>query len=215
MTAFNSDFQIPHVIPVSVVYALPDSDDEEEADRKVWDAEDAAGDESGSESGALRPGSSTRPLQKTQTVPSSLVKAEGTSHSASASTSKPGGTIHVKKEGATSVKTPVTSTTPNCPTPKAAYSGAPSSAAAPPTPEAKHLFDDKRLPDASSKTSRKCPQVEIHTQGRPPSVETKQLEQKPPKRGRDPEAGSSRKAAKSHAGALPPAGERPWLTVEA
>jgi hypothetical protein len=166
---------------VPVVYALPDSEDEEEADRKVGDAEDAAGDESGSESGALRPGSSARPPQKTQSVPSSLAKAEGTSHSASASTSKPGGTIHVKKEGAASIKTPATSTTPNRPTPKATYCGAPSSAAAPPTSEAKHLFDDELLPEASSKTSCKRPHVEIHTQGRPPSVETEQLEQKPPK----------------------------------
>ncbi|KAJ7824017.1 hypothetical protein B0H14DRAFT_3469631 [Mycena olivaceomarginata] len=207
-TAFNSDFQIPHVVPVPVVYALPESDDEEEADRKVGDAEYAAGDESGSESGALRPGSSTRLLQSTQTVPSSLAKAEGSSKSASASTSKPGGTIHVKKEGAASVKTPATSTTPNRPTPRAAYRGAPSSAAAPPTPEAKQLFDDELLPNSSSKTSRKRPQVEIHTQGRPPSVETERLEQKPPKRGRDPDATTSRKAAKAHAAALPPAGER-------
>jgi hypothetical protein len=168
-------------VPLPVAYALPESDDEEEADRKVADAEYAAGDESGSESGALRPGSSTRPLQSTQTVPSLLAKAEGSSKSASASTSKPGGTIHVKKEGAASVKTPATSTTPNRPTPRAAYRGAPSSAAAPPTPEAKQLFDDELLPNSSSKTSRKRPQVEIHTQGRPPSVETERLEQKPPK----------------------------------
>jgi hypothetical protein len=166
---------------VPTVYALPDSEDEEEADRKVGDAEDTAGDESGSESGTLRPGSSTRPLQTTQTVPSSLAKAEGTSHSASASTSKPGGTIHVKKEGAASGKTPATSTTPNRPAPRAAYRGAPSSTAAPPSPEAKHLFDDERLPDSSSKAGRKHPQVEIHTQGRPPSVETERPEQKPPK----------------------------------
>jgi hypothetical protein len=166
---------------VPVVYALPKSDDEEEADRKVGDAEYAAGDESGSESGALHPGSSTRPLQSTQTVPSSLAKAEGTSKSASASTSKPGGTIHVKKDGAASGKTPATSTTPNRPAPKPAYRGAPSSTAAPPSPEAKHLFDDERLPEASSKAVHKHPQVEIHMQGRPPSVETERLEQKPPK----------------------------------
>jgi hypothetical protein len=163
---------------VPVVYALPESDEEEEADWKVGDAEYAAGDESGSESGALCPGSSTRPLQSTQTVPSSLAKAEGTSKSASASTSKPGGTIHVKKDGAASGKTPAKSTTPNRPMPRAAYRGAP---AAPPSPEAKHLFDDERLPEASSKSGRKHPQVEIYTQGRPPSVEAEQLEQKPPK----------------------------------
>ncbi|KAJ7861671.1 hypothetical protein B0H14DRAFT_3445142 [Mycena olivaceomarginata] len=211
-TAFNSDFQIPHVVPVPTVYSLPDSDDEEEADRKVGDAEDAAGDESGSESGALRPGSSARLTRKTQPAPSSPTKAEGSSKSASASTSKPGGTIHVKKEGAASVKTPATSMTLNRPMPKPAYRGAPSSTAAPPTPEAKQLFDDELLPDSSSKTGRKRPQVEIYTQGRPPSLETEQLEQKPPKarlpRGRDPEANSSRKAAKAHAAALPPAGER-------
>jgi hypothetical protein len=65
--------------------------------------------------------------------------------------------------------------------PKAAYRGAPSSTAALPSPEAKHLFDDERLPEAPSKAGRKRPQVEIHTQGRPPSVETERLEQKPPK----------------------------------
>ncbi|KAJ7737476.1 hypothetical protein B0H14DRAFT_2638743 [Mycena olivaceomarginata] len=128
-------------------------------------------------------------------------------------TSKPGGTIHVKKDGAASGKTPATSTTPNRPTPRAAYRGAPSSTAAPPSPEAKHLFDEERLPDSSSKAGRKRPQVEIHTQGRPPSVETERPEQKPPKRGRDPEAEASRKAAKAHAAALPPAGERPMLEV--
>jgi hypothetical protein len=69
----------------------------------------------------------------------------------------------------------------NRPMPKPAYRGAPSSTAAPPTPEAKQLFDDELLPDSSSKTGRKRPQVEIYTQGRPPSVETEQLEQKPPK----------------------------------
>ncbi|KAJ7817379.1 hypothetical protein B0H14DRAFT_3474701 [Mycena olivaceomarginata] len=188
-TAFNSDFQIPHVVPVPTVYSLPDSDDEEEADRKVGDAEGCCGG-------------------RTQPAPSSPTKAEGSSKSASASTSKPGGTIHVKKEGAASVKTPATSMTLNRPMPKPAYRGAPSSTAALPTPEAKQLFDDELLPDSSSKTGRKRPQVEIYTQGRPPSVETEQLEQKPPKRGRDPEANSSRKAAKAHAAALPPAGER-------
>jgi hypothetical protein len=105
---------------VPTVYSLPDSDEEEEADRKVGDAEDAAGDESGSESGALRPGSSARLTRKTQPAPSSMTKAEGSSKSVSASTSKPGGTIHVKKEGAASVKTPATSMTPNRPTPRAA-----------------------------------------------------------------------------------------------
>jgi hypothetical protein len=181
MTAFNSDFQIPHIIPVPVVYTLPESDDEEEADRKVGNAEDAAGDESGSESGALHPGSSARLTHKTHPAPSSSANAEVSSKSASASTSKPGGTIHVKKEGATSGKTPATSTTLNRPTPRAAYRGAPSSTAAPPSPEAKHLFDDERLPEASSKADRKRPQVEIYTQGRPPSVEAEQLEQKAPK----------------------------------
>jgi hypothetical protein len=166
-------------VPVPVVYTLPESDEEEEADRKVVDAEEAVGDGSGSELGAFHPGSSTRPTRKTQPAPSSLTKSEGASKSTSASTSKPGGTIHVKKEGAASVKTPATSTPPNRPTPKAAYRGAPSSAAAPPTPEAKYLFDDEHLPDASSKAGRKRPQVEIHTQGRPPSVEVEQLEQKP------------------------------------
>ncbi|KAJ7788600.1 hypothetical protein B0H14DRAFT_3503997 [Mycena olivaceomarginata] len=189
-TAFNSDFQIPHVVTVPVVYSLPDSEDEEEADRKVGNAEDAAGDESGSESGARRPGSTTRPLQTTRTASSSSAKAAGFSHSTSASTSKPGGTIH------------------NRPTPKALYRGAPSSAAAPPSPEAKPLFDDERLPATSSKSGCHRPQVELHTQGRPPSVETERPEQKPPKRSRDPKAGSSRKSAKAHAGALPPAGER-------
>jgi hypothetical protein len=166
---------------VPTVYSLPDSDEEEEADRKVGDAEDAAGDESGSESGALRPGSSARLTLKTQPAPSSPMKAEGSSMSASASTSKPGGTIHVKKDGAASGKTPATSTTLNCPMPKPAYRGAPSSTAAPPSPEAKHLFNDERLPDSSSKAGCKRPRVEIHTQGRPPSVETERLEQKPPK----------------------------------
>jgi hypothetical protein len=66
----------------------------------------------------------------------------------------------------------------NCPTPRAAYRGAPSSATVPPTPEVKQLFDDERLPNASSKTFRKPPQVEIHTQGQPPSMEAEQLEQK-------------------------------------
>ncbi|KAJ7343708.1 hypothetical protein DFH08DRAFT_810266 [Mycena albidolilacea] len=192
-TAFNSDFQIPHVVPVPTVYSLPDSDDEEEADRKVADAEEAAGDESGSELGVLRPGSSARLTHKTQPAPSSTTKAEGSSKSVSASTSKPGGTIHVKKEGAASVKTPATPTAQNRPVPKPAYCGTPSSTAA-------HF-----LP---SKAGRKCPQVEIHTQGRPPSVETERPEQKPPKRGRDPDTTSSRKAAKAHAAALPPAGER-------
>jgi hypothetical protein len=168
-------------VPVPVVYVLSESDDEEEADRKVGNAEYAAGDESGSESGALRPGSSTRPLQSTQTVPSSPAKAEGTSHSASTSTSKPGGTIHVKKDGAASGKNPATPTAQNRPMPKPVYRGAPSSTAAPPSPEAKHLFDDERLPDTSSTAGRKRPQVELHTQGRPPSVETERLEQKPPK----------------------------------
>ncbi|KAJ7824995.1 hypothetical protein B0H14DRAFT_3468907, partial [Mycena olivaceomarginata] len=190
-TAFNSDFQIPHVVPVPVVYALPDSEDEEEADRQVGDAEDAAGDESGSESGAFRPGSSTRPSRKTQPASSSTTNAEGSSKSASASTSKPGGTIHVKKEGAASLKTPATPTAQNRPAPKAALPWCPF-----------------RLPDSSSKAGHIRPQVEIHTQGRPPSVETERPEQKPPKRGRDPDTTSSRKAAKAHAAALPPAGER-------
>ncbi|KAJ7683920.1 hypothetical protein B0H14DRAFT_3534891 [Mycena olivaceomarginata] len=177
-----------HVVPVPTVYSLPDSDDEEEADRKVGDAEDAAGDES---------------------APSSPTKAEGSSKSASASTSKPGGTIHVKKEGAASVKTPATSMTLTVPCPSRPIAGAPSSTAAPPTPEAKQLFDDELLPDSSSKPASKRPQVEIYTQGRPPSLETEQLEQKHQRhRGRDPEANSSRKAAKAHAAALPPAGER-------
>ncbi|KAJ7797738.1 hypothetical protein B0H14DRAFT_2618593, partial [Mycena olivaceomarginata] len=97
------------------------------------------GDESGSESGAFRPGSSTRPSRKTQPASSSTTNAEGSSKSASASTSKPGGTIHVKKEGAAILKTPATPTAQNRPTPKAAYRGAPSSTVAPPSPEAKHL----------------------------------------------------------------------------
>ncbi|KAJ7328915.1 hypothetical protein DFH08DRAFT_967300 [Mycena albidolilacea] len=212
-TAFTANFQIPHVVPVPTVYALPESDDEKAADRKVGDAEEAVGDESGSELGAFRPGSSTCPTRKTQPAPSSMTKSEGTSKSASASTSKPGGTIRVKKEGAASGKTPTTPTASNRPTPKVAYRGAATSITAPPTPEAKHLFDDERLPDASRKTSCKHPQVEIHTQGRPPSVDAEQLEQKPPKRGREPEAKSSRKSSKGHAAALPPAGERPMLKV--
>ncbi|KAJ7654900.1 hypothetical protein B0H14DRAFT_3540763, partial [Mycena olivaceomarginata] len=159
-TAFNSDFQIPHVVPVPVVYALPESDDEEEADRKVGDAEYAAGDD--------QPKQSLRRWRRLRAPPSPPALPRP----------NPGGTIHVKKEGAASVKTPATSTTPNRPTPRAAYRGAPSSAAAPPTPEAKQLFDDELLPNSSSKTSRKRPQVEIHTQGRPPSVETERLEQK-------------------------------------
>jgi hypothetical protein len=65
--------------------------------------------------------------------------------------------------------------------PKPAYRGTPSSTAAPLFSEVKHLFDDERLPEASSKAGRKRPQVEIHTQGRPPSVETERPEQKPPK----------------------------------
>jgi hypothetical protein len=89
---------------VPVVYALPDSEDEEEVDRKMGDA--AAGDESGSELGTLRLSSSTRPTCKTQPASSSTTNAEGSSKSASASTSKPGGTIHVKKDGAAGGKTP-------------------------------------------------------------------------------------------------------------
>ncbi|KAJ7681309.1 hypothetical protein B0H14DRAFT_3535844 [Mycena olivaceomarginata] len=178
-TAFNSDFQIPHV---------------EEADRKVGDAEDAAGDESGSELGALRPGSSARLTRKTQPAPSSTTKAEDSSKSASASTSKPGGTIHVKKEGAASVKTPAT------PKPSHAQGG---------LLQCPFLFDGELLPDSSSKTSRKRPQVEIYTQGRPPSVETEQLEQKPPKRGRDPEASSSAKLPSRTPGPFHPLGSAP------
>jgi hypothetical protein len=104
---------------VPTVYALPDSEDEEEADRKVGTAEEAARDKSG----ALRPDPSARLTCKTQTAPLSMMNAEGASKSASASTSKTGGTIHIKKEGAASVKTPTTSTTPNRPTPRAAYCG--------------------------------------------------------------------------------------------
>jgi hypothetical protein len=143
--------------------------------------EDAAGDESGSESGALCPGSCTRPTCKTQPASLSTTNAEGSSKSTSASMSKPGGTIHVKKDGAASGKTPAMPTTSNCPMPKAAYRSAPLSTAAPPSPEAKHLFDDERLPEAPSKAGRKRPQVEIHMQGRPPSMESERLEQKPPK----------------------------------
>ncbi|KAJ7787131.1 hypothetical protein B0H14DRAFT_3505935 [Mycena olivaceomarginata] len=141
-------------------------------------------------------------LAPTQPAPSSLVKSEGASKSASTSTSKPRGTIHVKKEGAASGKTPATPTALSHPTPKATYHSAPSSVAASPTPDAKHLFNDECLPDSSSKTSHQHPQVELHTQSRPPSVETEQLEQK------------SSKAAKVHAAALPPAGERPMRDVD-
>ncbi|KAJ7318051.1 hypothetical protein DFH08DRAFT_820073 [Mycena albidolilacea] len=212
-TAFTTDFQIPHVVPVPTVYVLPESEDEQEADRKVVDAEEAVGDESGSESGAFRPGSSTRPTRKTQPAPLSTTKSEGASKSTSASTSKPGGTIRVKKEGAASGKTPATPMAQSRPTPKALYRGAPSSAASPPVPEAKHLFDYNHLPDTSGKTPRQRPQVELHTQGRPPSMETEQIEQKSAKCGRDPEVGSSRKAAKAYTAALSPAGERPMLKV--
>ncbi|KAJ7871816.1 hypothetical protein B0H14DRAFT_3439252 [Mycena olivaceomarginata] len=191
-TAFDSDFQIPHVLPVPMVYTLPDSDEEEEADRKVRNAEEATGDESGSESGALRPDTTSCPTRKTQPAPLSMTKSEGTSKSTSASTSKPGGTMHVKKEGAASGKTLVPPTTPNTPHPRRP-------SAVPPRPP---------------KTSRQCPQVELHTQGRPPSVETERLEQKPPKRGHEPEAESSRKYSKAHAAALPPAGEHPMCDVD-
>ncbi|KAJ7788902.1 hypothetical protein B0H14DRAFT_3503657 [Mycena olivaceomarginata] len=213
-TAFNSDFQIPHIVPVPMVYSLPDSDDEEEADRKVGDAEEAVGDESGSESGAFRPGSSTRPTRKTQPAPSSPTKSKGASKSTSASTSKPGATIHVKKEGAASGKILAMPTAQSRPTPKATYHGAVTSTAVSSTPPADRLFDDERLAGPSSQsTSRRCPQVDIHTQGRSPSVEAERLEQKSSKRSRDPEADSSRKSSKAHAAAFPPTGERPTLKV--
>jgi hypothetical protein len=57
-TTFSSDFQIPHVKVMPVAYTLPNSDNEEEADREVGSEEEAEGDMPESESGTLHTGSS-------------------------------------------------------------------------------------------------------------------------------------------------------------
>ncbi|KAJ7690948.1 hypothetical protein B0H14DRAFT_2652201 [Mycena olivaceomarginata] len=112
---------IPHVELVPVAYTLSDSDEEEEEeDREVGKEGEAEGNASENESGALRTGSSARPTQKTQTVPSSMAKSEGTLSLPSASTSKPR-TIFVKKDGGSSGKAPKTSAKQEHPKPRGAY----------------------------------------------------------------------------------------------
>ncbi|KAJ7354043.1 hypothetical protein DFH08DRAFT_803957 [Mycena albidolilacea] len=192
--------KLPHVELVPVSYTLSNSNNkEEEADRKVEDVEEAVGDESGSESGTLRPGSSSRPTLKTQPAPSSPTKSEGTSTSASASKSNPGGTIHVKKEGASSSKTLVTFAAQNHLLPKATHCSA-----HPPTPPAKDLFADEV--HTSSSTNHLV--YSLSSQGRPPSVDVAELEKLPAKRGRAHLLQPSRKSAKTRADSNPPTGEK-------
>ncbi|KAJ7867004.1 hypothetical protein B0H14DRAFT_3442130 [Mycena olivaceomarginata] len=200
-TAFNADFQIPHVLPVPTVYALPDSEDKEEADRKVGTAEEAAGDESGSELGTLRPGSSALLTRKAQLAPSSTTNAEGPSKSASTSTSKPG-TIFVKKEGGSSSTIPKTPAKQERPKPRGTYCGARLA-----TPPAANLFDNEACASSSKTTAGHRPVYALSLQGRPPSEDLAELEKPSTKRGRVQSPQPSRKSAKTRAEAHSPAGE--------
>jgi hypothetical protein len=155
---------------VPTVYALPDSEDEEEADRKVGTAEEAAGDESGSESGAPRPGSSALLTRKAQPAPSSTTNAEGPSKSTSASTSKPG-TIFVKKEGGSSSTIPKTPAKQEHPKPRGTYRGARHA-----TPPAANLFDDEARASSSKTTADHRLVYALSPQGRPPSEDLAELE---------------------------------------
>jgi hypothetical protein len=174
--AFSSDFQIPHVELVPVAYTLSDSDDEEEeVDREVGKEGEAEGNASENESGALRTGSSARPAQKTQTVPSSMAKSEGALSLPSASTSKPG-TIFVKKDGGSSGKAPKTPAKQERPKPRGAYRGA-----KPSTPPAAKLFDDEARASSSKTTADNRPVYALSSQGRPPSEDVAELAKPPAK----------------------------------
>ncbi|KAJ7797230.1 hypothetical protein B0H14DRAFT_3493959 [Mycena olivaceomarginata] len=203
-TAFSSDFQLPHVELMPVVYVLADSDDkeEEEADRKVGNEGEAEGNTSENESVTLPTGSSSRPTQKTQPAPSSMMKSEGAPLLPSASTSKPG-TIFVMKDGGSSSKTPRTPVKQDRPKPRGAYRGA-----RPTTPPALNLFDDESRPSSSKTTSGNCPVYSLSSQGRPPSVDVTELEKPSTKRSRANLLQPSRKSAKTRADANPPAGEK-------
>jgi hypothetical protein len=172
VSAFSSDFHIPHVELVPVAYTLSNSDEEEEEeeDREVGKEGEAEGSTSEHESGALRTGSSARPARKTQPAPSSTTKSEGALSLPSASTSK-SGTIFVKKDGGSSSKTPKTPSKPECPKPRGTYRSAKLA-----TPPAANLFDDETRASSSKTTSDKRPVYALSSQGRPPLEDVAELE---------------------------------------
>jgi hypothetical protein len=146
------------------------------------------------------------------------MKSEGASLLPSASKSKPGSTVYVKKDGGSSSKIPTTPMAQNRLKPKAAHHGAHT-----PTPTVENLFNNEARTSSSKTSSGKHPVYTLSSHGRPPSVDIEEHEKQSSKvcslvfylthlliffqRGRAPSLQPPRKSAKTRADANPPAGE--------